>query len=181
MFSLVGRPGLARGPGSARHPSVGRTAPPFVRYDLCEESLALDGRDHRHSRGPHRRPVIRPGFGPASSASSASAPAVPAAAPASTPSSLSYSQIRTELVTASRALTDAQEVVTAARSDSTAATIAVAEANKDVASAEETLAQALRVLISHRPVQPPRNSSWMTGRGRCTSAVATHRVCRMSC
>ncbi|NDA60142.1 MAG: hypothetical protein EBY56_09580 [Actinobacteria bacterium] len=71
---------------------------------------------------------------------------VPAAVPASSPSSLSYSQIRTELVTASRALTDAQEVVTAARSNSTAATIAVVEANKDVASAEETLAQALRVV-----------------------------------
>ena len=80
---------------------------------------------------------------PASSASVTAS--VPAAVPASSPSSLSYSQIRTELVTASRALTDAQEVVTAARSDSTAATIAVAEANKDVASAEETLAQALRV------------------------------------
>ena len=81
---------------------------------------------------------------PASSASVTAS--VPAAVPASSPSSLSYSQIRTELVTASRALTDAQEVVTAARSNSTAATIAVAEANKDVASAEETLAQALRVL-----------------------------------
>jgi len=85
---------------------------------------------------------------PARSASvTAAVPAaVPAAAPASSPSSLSYSQIRTELVTASRAVNDAQEVVTEARSNSTAATIAVAEANTDVASAEAALAQALRVL-----------------------------------
>ncbi|MCP4741021.1 MAG: transglycosylase SLT domain-containing protein, partial [Actinomycetales bacterium] len=83
---------------------------------------------------------------PAASALASIPAAVPAAVPASTPSSLSYSQIRTELVTASRALTDAQEDVTAARSDSRAATIAVAEANKDIASAEKVLAQALRVL-----------------------------------
>ena len=81
---------------------------------------------------------------PAGSASvTASAPAT---VPASSPSSLSYSQIRTELVTASRAVNDAQEVVTEARSNSTAATIAVAEANTDVASAAEALTQALRVL-----------------------------------
>jgi len=79
-------------------------------------------------------------------ASTSARASVSAAVPASSPSSLSYSQIRTELVTASRALNNAQELVTAARSDSTAATIAVAEANKDVASAEETLAQALRVV-----------------------------------
>ena len=78
--------------------------------------------------------------------SSAQASSSSASVSASTPSSLSYSQIRTELVTASRAVTDAQEVVTEARSDITAATIAVAEANKNIASAEEVLAQALSVL-----------------------------------
>ncbi|MCP4893565.1 MAG: hypothetical protein GY911_07090, partial [Actinomycetales bacterium] len=55
---------------------------------------------------------------PAASALASIPAAVPAAVPASTPSSLGYSQIRTELVTGSRALTDAQEDVTAARGDS---------------------------------------------------------------